>query len=144
MKLGRIERMAVIGWRGRCIPAVAPSATAFNTSVARLTPPSTNSWNFSFGKVIPRFSLNALTTSTSTSMPERAKSSCLPPWFERTAPAHPASYALKASSYLWTPLRINGTTSSQSDSELNEYFRTFYSSWCFWTMVYPSSSARDQ
>ena len=47
IKIDRIETL----------PAVAPRATAFITSVARLTPPSTKSWNFSLGKLKPRFSL---------------------------------------------------------------------------------------
>ena len=64
IKIDRIETL----------PAVAPRATAFITSVARLTPPSTKSWNFSLGKLKPRFSLRWSTTSISTSMPERAKS----------------------------------------------------------------------
>jgi len=72
-------------------PAVAPRAIAFRTSVARRTPPSTNSWNFGLGKVIPRFSFNLVTTSTKTSIPERAKSSWRPPWFDSTTPATPRS-----------------------------------------------------
>ena len=91
--------------------AVAPSATAFNTSDARRTPPSTKSWNLpSFsGKVIPRFSLKAFTTETRISIPEGAVSSCRPPWLESTTPAVPASYARSASSHRWTPFRMMGT-----------------------------------
>lgn len=71
--------------------AVAPSAIAFNTSFARRTPPSTNSWNFSFGNVSPRRALSSRVTSTRTSIAERENSSCRPPWFESTTPARPWS-----------------------------------------------------
>ena len=60
-------------------PAVAPRAMALITSVALLTPPSTNTWNFSFGKFNPRLAFNSLVTSTRTSIPDRAKSSWRPP-----------------------------------------------------------------
>ena len=73
------------------VPAVAPKAIALITSVALLTPPSTNNWNFSLGKFNPRLIFNSLVTSTRTSIPDRAKSSWRPPWFESTTPANPRS-----------------------------------------------------
>lgn len=118
------------------VPAVAPKAMALRTSVARLTPPSTNSWNFSLGNFNPLFSPSLATTSTRTSIPDRAKSSWRPPWFERTTPARPASYAMRTSYNLrsvgrksestaictsqhWTPLRIRGTGLDVSDAGCN-------------------------
>ena len=67
------------GSRGGHAPAVAPKAMALITSVALLTPPSTNNWNFSFGKLSPRLAFSSFVTSTSTSIPDRAKSSWRPP-----------------------------------------------------------------
>lgn len=52
------------------LPAVAPKATAFSTSDALLTPPSTKIEKLGLGNMF--LSLSAATTSTKTSMPERA------------------------------------------------------------------------